>query len=237
MIKWLVNFQEKVFLSELIHFDYLIPVLSHFLQTFTFSQVNKGENIFFETTTTETDRWVQKLISNSGIRWYALSDFTNVSVILFTNDSDWIDWWDSLGKETVCCEFWQLGRGVISINNALLADIFVKCWQSANISVFSGAQNDTIWFHQIVDCSTLSQEFRIAGNNILVPIVLNRSSFNNSQNHFESSNGYSRFLNKNDILQHWMLVVIINDISYSNFSVAKIIGFSFLLAKVFSRCG
>lgn len=127
MIKGLIDSQEKVFLSELIHFNNLIPIFGHFLQSFTLSQVDKSENIFFKATTTKTYRGVQKLISNSGIRWDAFSYFTNVSIVLLANDGNWIDWWDSLGKETVCCEFWQLGRSVVCVDKTLFTNVFVKC--------------------------------------------------------------------------------------------------------------
>ena len=55
MIQRLVNSEEKVFLSELVHLDDLVPVVSDFIEPFALGQVNQGKNVFFEATSTETD--------------------------------------------------------------------------------------------------------------------------------------------------------------------------------------
>lgn len=40
VIERLVNSEEKVFLSELIHLDDLVPIISHFIKSFALGQVN-----------------------------------------------------------------------------------------------------------------------------------------------------------------------------------------------------
>ena len=55
VIERLVNSEEKVFLSKLIHLDDLVPVVSDFIEPFAFGQVNQGKDVLFEATSTETD--------------------------------------------------------------------------------------------------------------------------------------------------------------------------------------
>lgn len=55
VIEGLVNSEEKVFLSELVHLDDLVPVVSDFIKSFALGQVNQGKDVLFEATSTETD--------------------------------------------------------------------------------------------------------------------------------------------------------------------------------------
>jgi hypothetical protein len=53
LIELSVNSQEKDFLSEFVHQDNLVPVISDFSEFLVLSQINQGQNIFFKAASSE----------------------------------------------------------------------------------------------------------------------------------------------------------------------------------------
>lgn len=220
MIQRLVNSEEKVFLSELVHLDDLVPVVSDFIEPFALGQVNQGKNVFFEATSTETDWTVQEFVSDSGVWGDAFSHFFDVSIVLFTQNGDAVDWGDSLGQETVGGQFWELGWGIVCEDNLFLANVFVEVGQFWDVGVLHASQDDSVRFHQVIDSSTLSQKLWIASNSVFGFIALYWCSVYHTHNHFEGANWDGRFLHNDDVVSHFMLIVVIHDVPDTNFGVA-----------------
>jgi hypothetical protein len=124
LIKLSVNSQEKVFLSEFVHKDNLVPVISYFGEILVLSQINQGQNIFFKAASSEAHWAVEEFVSDSGVRGNTFFDFLDIRSVLLAHNCNTVDWRDSLSEETVCGKFGQFGRRVSGMNDAFLSNVF-----------------------------------------------------------------------------------------------------------------
>ena len=124
LVELSVNSQEKVFLSEFVHKDNLIPVISDFGECLVISQINQGQNIFFEAASSEAHWAVEEFVPDSGVRGNTFLDFFDIRSVLLAHNCNTIDWRDSLSEETVCGKFGQFGWSISGMNDAFLSNVF-----------------------------------------------------------------------------------------------------------------
>lgn len=60
---------------------------------------------------------------------------------------------------------------------------------------------------------------------------------NDLSNHLSSTNWYSRFLNQDNLVFHWMLVVVFHDITDSHLSVREIVSLALVVPEIFCGSG
>lgn len=124
LIEFSVNSQEEILFSEFIHQNNLIPIIGYFEKSFVLGEVNQGQNVFFETTTTKSYWALQEFIPDSCIRSNTSFYFLDVWSVLLTHDCNTVDWRNSLGKKTIGSQFGQFSWSILCVDNAPLSNVF-----------------------------------------------------------------------------------------------------------------
>lgn len=86
---------------------------------------------------------------------------------------------------------------------------------------------------EVLDGRAFSQKLRVAGYYVFVNVLWNTDFSDDFGQHLSSANWNSRFLNQNNLLLNRMLIVMLDDLPYCNFSVGEVISLTFILSKSF----